>query len=169
MRIGFQTTVTVVAALAVGVLGVLGGVTLAKGTKPEYVLVPAGTAKFAPVDPKNPAGLQMAVLSGDPKTGPVAFLLKLPKGPAPIHWHSSDYYAWTVEGNTKHWLPGKEADAKSNPPGTFWFQPGGPTGPHGDECLSDSCTVYIMMPGKFDFTPVPDAKAPPAKMPPAKK
>jgi len=166
MRIGWKTSVTVVAAFA---FGIASGVTFAKTAKPEYVLTPAGTAKFAPVDPKNPAGLQMAVLSGDPKTGPVAFLLKLPKGPAPIHWHSSDYYAWTVEGKTKHWLPGKEADAKENPPGTFWFQPGGATGPHGDECLSDSCTIYIMMPGKFDFTPVADPKAPPAKTPPAKK
>jgi hypothetical protein len=161
MRIGWKTTVTVVAAFSVGVLG---GVTIAKTGKPEYVLVPAGSAKLAPVDPKNPGGIQQAVLSGDPKTGPVAFLLKLPKGPAPLHWHSSDYYAFTVEGNSKHWLPGKEAEAKSNPPGTFWFQPGGAANPHGDECLSDSCTVFIMMPGKFDFTPAAaDATAPPAK------
>jgi hypothetical protein len=160
MRSGWKTSVTVIAALTVGVLG---GVTVAKGTKPEYVLVPAGSSKFSPVDPKNPGGIQMAVLSGDPKTGPAAFLLKLPKGPAPIHWHSSDYYAWVVDGKTKHWLPGKEADAKEGGTGTFWFQPGGATGPHGDECLSDSCTIYIMMPGKFDFTPVADAKTPPAK------
>lgn len=166
MRIGWKTSVTVGAAFA---LGAIGGVTIAKTAKPEYVLVPNGTAKFAALDPKNPGGIQQAVLSGDPKTGPVAFLLKLPKGPAPLHWHSSDYYAFTVEGKTKHWLPGKEADAQENSPGTFWFQPGGPSGPHGDECLSDSCTVFIYMPGKFDFTPAAAAKAPPAKMPPVKK
>ena len=152
MRIGWKTSILAVAAFAVGIAG---GITYAK-TKAEYVLIPSGGAKFAPVDPKNPGGIQMAVLSGDPKTGPTAFELKLPKGPAPIHWHSSDYYAWTVEGNTKHWLPGKEADARPNPPGTFWFQPGGATGPHGDECLSDSCTIFVFMPGKFDFTPVAD-------------
>lgn len=155
MRIGWKTSVPVVAAFAVGIAG---GITYAKA-KADYVLVPAGAAKFAPLDPKNPGGIQMAVLSGDPKTGPAAFELKLPKGPAPIHWHSSDYYAVTLDGNTRHWLPGKEADARSNPPGTFWFQPGGATGPHGDECLSDSCTVFIFMPGKFDFTPAAD-KAP---------
>lgn len=105
----------------------------------------------------------MAVLSGDPRTGPVGLLLKLPKGAAPLHWHSSDYYAITLEGNTKHWLPGKDAEAQSNPPGTFWFQPGGPTGPHGDECLSDSCVIFVQMPGKFDFTPAADAKAPARK------
>jgi len=156
MRIGWKTSAPVAAALA---LGIAGGVTVAKTAKPEYVIVPSGGAKFAPVDPKSPGGLQMAVLSGDPMTGPVAFFLKIPKGAAPLHWHSSDYYALTVEGNTRHWLPGKDAEAKSNPPGTFWFQPGGPTGPHGDECLSDSCIVFIQMPGKFDFTPAADPKA----------
>ena len=156
MSIGWKTSVAVVAA---AVVGVAGGMTYAKQAKPEYTLVPGGSAKFAPLDPANPGGAQLGVLSGDPKTGPVAFLLKLPKGAAPLHWHSSDYYALTVDGNTKHWLPGKDADAKSNPPGSFWFQPGGPTGPHGDECLSESCTIFVYMPGKFDFTPA----APPKK------
>jgi hypothetical protein len=158
MQIGWKTSIAMAAALVVGAAG---GITYAK-TKLDYVLVPAGSAKFAPLDPKSPGGLQIAVLSGDPKTGPVAFLLKLPKGPAPLHWHSSDYTAWTVEGNTRHWLPGKDAEAKSNPPGTFWFQPGGASNAHGDECLSDSCVVLIQMPGKFDFTPVAD-KAPAKK------
>lgn len=161
MRIGWKTTVTVVAAFAVGVLG---GVTVAKTAKPEYALVAAGSAKFAPLDPKNPGGAQQAVLSGDPKTGPVAFLLKLPKGAAPVHWHSSDYYAFTIEGTTKHWLPGKEADAKANAAGTFWFQPGGSAAAaHGDECVSDTCISFIFMPGKFDFTMADAPKAPPAK------
>jgi hypothetical protein len=156
MRIGSKVSITVIAAFA---LGIVGGVTVAKTAKPEYVLVPAGSAKFAPLDPKNPGGIQMAVLSGDPKAGPTAFLLKLPKGPAPLHWHSSDYYAWSVEGNTRHWLPGKDAEAKPNPPGTFWFQPGGSAAAaHGDECLSDSCTLLIQMPGKFDFTPADNPK-----------
>ena len=25
---------------------------------------------------------------------------------------------------------------------------------HGDECVTDSCTLFIMMPGKLDMTPV---------------
>jgi hypothetical protein len=165
MRIGWKTSITVITAVALG--AVVGGVTVAKTAKPEYVLIPGSEAKFSPLDPKNPNGFQMAVLSGDPKTGPVAFELKIPKGAAPIHWHSSDYYALTIEGNTKHWLPGKEAEAKSNPPGTFWFQPGGASAPHGDECLSDGgCKAFIFMPGKFDFTPVADKMAP--KMAPKK-
>lgn len=156
MRIHGKTTLVAAGAFAAGIIG---GVTYAKGAKPEYTLVPAGSAKLAPLDPKNPSGIQLALLSGDAKTGPMAFLLKVPKGPAPIHWHQSDYYALTIEGNTKHWLPGKEADAKPNPPGTFWFQPGGSAATaHGDECLSDSCTLFLYMPGKFEFTVVPPAK-----------
>jgi quercetin dioxygenase-like cupin family protein len=134
--------------------------------KAEYNIVPAGTAKFAPADPKMPAGPQVSIVSGDPKTGPVTLFLKLPKGPAPIHWHTSDYSAVILEGKAKHWLPGKEADAKEVGPGTAWFQPGGSAKEaHGDECLTDSCLVFIVMPKKFDFTVVPaktDTK-PPAK------
>ena len=156
MRIGWKTTVTVVAAFAIGGIG---GVTVAKTAKPEYTLVAAGSSKFAPVDPKNPAGIQMAVLSGDPKTGPTAFLLKLPKGAAPIHWHTANYWAVTVEGQTKHWLPGKEKDAKASGPGTAWYQPGGSDATaHGDECMSDSCTVFVYMDKQFDFTPMPAPK-----------
>jgi hypothetical protein len=158
------------------VVGVVGLVTLGLGAvaiakpKQEYTIVPPGTAKFAPADPKQPKGMQISVVSGDPMSGPVALFLKLPKGAAPIHWHSSDYTAIIVEGSAKHWLPGKEADAKANGPGTAWFQPGGDAkAAHGDECVSDSCTIFITMPGKFDMTVVPAAT--PAKPPvtPAKK
>jgi hypothetical protein len=158
--IGKKIRIGAIAAFAAGIMGCA---THGEGTKPPFTLVPAGAAKFAPLDPSNPGGIQMALLSGDAKTGPMAFLLKVPKGPAPFHWHSSDYVALTIEGNTRHWLPGQQADAKPNPPGSFWFQPGGGAADaHGDECLSDSCTVFLYMPGKFDFTVVVD-KAAPAK------
>jgi hypothetical protein len=54
---------------------------------------------------------------------------------------------------------GKGADAKPNPPGMFCFQPGGSAATaHGDECLSNGCTLFLYMPGKFEFTVVPPAK-----------
>jgi hypothetical protein len=142
---------TLLIALAVLATGSLA---YSRTAKSPYVMVPAGTASFVPLDPKNPKGLQQAVLSGDPKVGPVAFIMKFPKGRLPMHFHSSDYYAWVVEGHMKHWLTGKEAEAKENPPGTFWFQPGGADGVHDDECLSDSCQLYVYMTGKFDAIPV---------------
>ena len=150
--------VIAVAGLA---LGALAGATYAKQAKPEYVFVAAGSAKFAPLDPKlGDKGPQVAVISGDPKTGPVAVLLKLTKGASPIHYHSSDYYAVTVEGQTKHWLAGKDADAKASGPGTAWFQPGGTAATaHGDECVSDTCLAFLYFPGKFDLQlPAPAKK-----------
>ena len=139
----------VVAALSLAI----GGVSSA-GPKPEYALVPPSAAKLVPLNPKNPQGGQMAVLSGDPKTGPVALMLKLPKGTSPVHWHTSAYYAVTVEGTTRHWLAGKEAEARDNPPGTFWYQPGGDASTtHGDACVSESCTLFVYMAGKFDVQP----------------
>ena len=49
-------------------------------------------AKFAPVDPTQPDGPQMAVLWGDPAKGPSAMLLKFKKGSNPLHIHNSDYH-----------------------------------------------------------------------------
>jgi hypothetical protein len=144
------------AIIITGAIAVLATASLgySRTAKPPYVMVPAGKANFVPLDPANPQGLQQAVLSGDPKVGPVAFIMKFPKGRLPMHFHSSDYYGWVVEGQMKHWLAGKEAEAKENPPGTFWFQPGGADGVHDDECLSDRCQLYVYMTGKFDATPV---------------
>src|SRR5216117_4212827 len=81
-----------------------------KPARPPYVMIPAGEAVFAPLDPKNPQGLQQAILAGDPKVGPVTFIMKFPKGRLPLHFHSSDYYGWIVEGKMKHWLAGKESE-----------------------------------------------------------
>jgi hypothetical protein len=152
-------------AFVVSTVAVLGTGELAHGkvtphAKPPYLMVPAGAATFAALDPKNPDGLHQAILSGDPRVGPVAFLMKFPKGRLPMHYHSSDYYALIVDGKMKHWLPGKEAEAKENPPGTFWFQPGGADGVHDDECVSQSCTLYVYMDGKFDAIPAPPTPAP---------
>jgi hypothetical protein len=151
------------AAAALGglVIGGLSGAVFAKaGDKPAYVLDTPDALKWNPIDPKMPKGAQAAIVSGDPMTGPVAFELKLPKGPSPIHYHTSDYYAVIVAGSTKHWLATEDGTkAKANPVGTAWFQPGGSDkSAHGDECVTDSCTLFIMMPGKLDLIPVPPAK-----------
>jgi quercetin dioxygenase-like cupin family protein len=135
------------------------GVSHAKKAK-EFVVVPAGTAKFVPFIPQDPEHSPLvAVLHGDPKTGPVAFLLKT-KGPAPIHYHTSDYYALVVSGVARHWENGKDSEKQDLQPGSFWFQPGGDKKTaHGDECVTpEGCTIYIFMPNKQDLIPL-DAKS----------
>jgi hypothetical protein len=137
------------------------GFAVAKGgdAAKELVIVPSGEAKFAPATP-DPNGPQAAIVSGDPKTGPVAFFLKT-KGKAPTHWHTSDYWVVNLKGEVKHWLPGKDADAKVLKEGSFWFQPGGSDKTaHNDECVTkDGCLSFLVMTGKLDFFPVKDSGA----------
>jgi hypothetical protein len=147
----------VAAALGGLMLGGLGGAVFAKGAAaPAYSISTPDQLKWAPIDPSQPKGAQVAVISGDPATGPVAFELKLPKGAVPLHYHTSDYYAVVVAGSQKHYLPGDDASKqKANPVGTAWFQPGGSDKTaHNDECVTDSCTLFIMMPGKLDLIPI---------------
>ena len=126
----------------------------AGGATKEMVIVPAGEAKFVAATP-DPKGPQAAIVSGDPKTGPVAFFLRT-KGKAPTHWHTSDYWVVVLKGEVKHWLPGKEKDAKVLKAGTFWFQPGGDEKTaHNDECLTaDGCESFLVMPKGLDFFPI---------------
>lgn len=125
---------------------------LANGPKWPYTITPGGTAKFVPLDPKDPNGAQISIISGDLKSGPVALLFKRPKGAVPVHWHTSDYYAVIIEGQTKHWLAGHDVPAKANGVGTAWFQPGGSAATaHGDECVTDSCTLFLYLEHGVDY------------------
>jgi quercetin dioxygenase-like cupin family protein len=106
-------------------------------------------AKFVPIDPANPDAAQIAVLWGDPATGPSAMLLKMKKGGGALHTHTSDYHLTLIQGTMKHWLKGEqEADAKPLGPGSYWFQPGNQA--HGNSCLADECVMFIKWEGKRD-------------------
>ena len=149
---GWKVPLLAIASFGLGAAGFA----VAKSAAPakEMVIVPPADAKFVPATP-DPNGPLAAVVAGDPKTGPVAFLLKT-KGKAPTHWHTSDYFSVVLKGEVKHWLPGKDADAKPLKEGATWFQPGGTDKTaHNDECLTaDGCLLYIVMPGKLDLIPV---------------
>lgn len=120
----------------------------------QMIVLPSRDAKFIPFDPAHPEGPQFAVLSGDPKMGPVAVLLKLKKGSGPLHSHSADYHGMLIQGSARHWAQGQqEADAKVLDPGSYWFQPGGQV--HGDACLSDECLIFASFEGRMDVTRAP--------------
>jgi len=122
-----------------------------------YKLVAPSELSYAPLDPSQKDGLQVAVVHGDLKTGATFFLKVPPKMNAGLHTHTSDYAAVVVSGAPRHWLPGKDKQAKPLAAGSFWFQPGGQ--PHGDECTgTEPCVLFINMPGMFDFAPAPKAK-----------
>ena len=106
-------------------------------------------AKFTPVNPQRPQGAQIAVLSGDPNTGPSAMLLRMPKGAGVMHVHTADYHCVVLEGTMQHWEQGQsQTQAKLLNPGSFWFQPGNAA--HSDACLSEQCLMYVQWAGPRD-------------------
>jgi quercetin dioxygenase-like cupin family protein len=123
-----------------------------------FKLVPAASLAYKPIDPSKPGGPEVALVTGDLESGG-GFFLKLPPGSkSGLHTHSSDYHAVVVGGAPKHWIAGEEKKAKPLGVGSYWFQPG--TQPHGDECTgTEPCVLYLVVMGKFDFAPAPNAKA----------
>jgi quercetin dioxygenase-like cupin family protein len=121
----------------------------AQNTAAQHV-TSADAVKFSPLDPKNPGGPAIAVVSGDLQgKGPISLFLKLPKGPAPVHTHTFGYHGTVVRGQAKHWPAGAEAKAQTLGPGSYWYQPG--KAPHGDECVANECLLLIQMEGPYDF------------------
>ena len=118
-------------------------------TPSPMIVVAYEDAKFIPVDPGRPDSPEIAVLWGDPRTGPSAMLIRLRKGPQPMHTHSSDYHLVVLQGVVKHWSADEtESDAKPLGPGSYWFQPGNEA--HADSCVSDVCVAHLVWSGKQD-------------------
>jgi hypothetical protein len=107
--------------------------------------------KWSPLDPSNPKGPQVSIITGDMKTGPVEFLLKVPAGfKAPVHSHTSDYYAVEVAGAHAH--GDDEKSAKSHAIGSTYFEPAKHA--HFDSCTSkEDCLTLVYFPNGFDFIP----------------
>ncbi|MCL1633095.1 cupin domain-containing protein [Luteimonas sp. SX5] len=121
----------------------------AASSGPPMIVAPYEQAVFVPSNPDNPGGTQIAVLKGDPTTGPSAMLMRMKKGASPLHVHSSDYQLVVIEGTMKHLgAAQRESDAKPLGPGSYWFQPGEQA--HSDACLVDECLMYIVWSGKRD-------------------
>lgn len=138
------TVLACIGCLAIGFAA--GGLAAGKGA---MVVTPFDKAQFRPVDPKQPEGTQIAVLRGDPATGPSAMLMRQVRGNSAMHVHSSDYDLVLIKGQMKHWSPDDiERDAPVLGPGSYWFQPGNE--PHAGSCLTDECLMYVQWNGKRD-------------------
>ena len=124
------------------------------GKADSYLLVARDDVKFAPADPSKPDGVKLGIVSGDPKTGPVAFIVEIPAGgTAGLHSHTSEYHAIVVGGAPAHWLPHEKNEGEAQAVGTYWFQPGGYV--HGDRCTGATpCHAFVMMPKPLDVKPV---------------
>lgn len=127
----------------------------------KWVVTTLADAKWMPLDPKNPKGIQISVVQGDPTKGPHTILLKMPAGSkSGVHSHTADYSAVVLQGTPTH--SDTDVDAKPLAAGTTWFQPGKQN--HNNNCPgAQDCISFISMAGPSDFIP---AAPPPA---PAKK
>jgi hypothetical protein len=106
--------------------------------------------------PERP-GMQFAVLSGDPKTGPYTQLRRVPAGTDnPLHAHGSELTNVIVSGV---WYTGADAaSARDFGPGSVVMMPADWVHVSGCRAGSD-CVFYQDGKGKFDFKPA----APPSR------
>lgn len=107
----------------------------------------------------QPDGTSIAVISGDPATGPSVMFKKYKSGPIPMHSHPSGYHAVVLQGTAKHWAQGvTEANSPPLRPGSYWFQP--PELIHTDACVdvSGECIIFVQNLGRRGFIPAEPAK-----------
>lgn len=115
--------------------------------------------KWVP-NPGN-AEVLMAVVKGDPATGPHAAFHKFKPGfSAGLHTHSSDFNIAVISGTL---IAGPEGGPeKKLPAGSYEYQPHGVK--HTTGCdTSSECVIFIVASGKFDLMPADGKKAEPAK------
>lgn len=114
------------------------------------LMVSFGDLKWTEVPERK--GMQMAVLSGDPKTGPYTQIRKVPAGTDnPPHAHSSEITNVIISGV---WYTGTDsASARDFGPGSVVRMPADWV--HVSGCRAGSeCVFYQDGKGKFDFKPV---------------
>ncbi len=126
---------------------------LAGASQAAAATTPISEARFTPINPGEPNSAQIAVLRGDPATGPSDMLMRFGRGEGVPHIHSSDYRLVVIEGSMKHAEPGGYPSASLMGPGSYWFQPANE--PHVDSCHSDQCTMFISWSGKRDAMRAP--------------
>jgi quercetin dioxygenase-like cupin family protein len=113
--------------------------------KKGALLVPAADVKWN--DVPNFAGVQMAVLDGDPSKGPSHFLIKFVGGfSAPLHHHTANHFATVVAGTLLMTVDGAE---QKLPAGSF-FGFSRKT-KHATACVAGSdCILSVDARGKWD-------------------
>ncbi len=100
--------------------------------------------------PERP-GMQFALLSGNPSSGPYTQMRKVPAGTDnPLHSHSNEIKNVIVKGV---WYTGRDtASAKDFGPGSIVVMPGNWV--HVSGCRAGAeCVFYQEGKGKFDFKP----------------
>lgn len=120
--------------------------------RPGAVTLSLDDIQWAPVDPNNAAGPQIAPLWGDPTRGPYGALLRVPAGfESPMHTHSHDERVVVIAGASVHWGEGEDAaNARIMTAGDYMLMPAGVR--HVSAATDDAeCIEFITQDGRFDF------------------
>jgi len=118
----------------------------------EKSITPYKDLRFVPLGEGNP--VEAALLWGDPATGPVAFLVRMPAGYAePWHSHTSTCRAVLIEGEFRSRGEDAATDfADIYGPGAYLVQPGGQT--HTEVNAGDRpLLALVFFEGPADFVP----------------
>lgn len=145
-----STRYAVLAMALLAMISVRSGPVLAEDM--GYEIKAMEDLKFVPFGEGSP--VQMSLLWGDPATGPVGFLLKIPPGfDAGMHSHTSNYRAVILDGKALHWIDSEDkAAVKPVGEGGYWSQPGGQV--HGDANPGDQpALALVIFDGPVDFIP----------------
>ena len=121
----------------------------ARAQAPAFLLWPAADLKWS--EHPRIKGAKVAVLWGDPATGPYGALRTFPGGlHLPTHTHTYDFKAVILAGTLVIAMDG--GPSKELGPGSYAFVAGGPGHPHIIDCKAGAACVYFEeRPGKNDI------------------
>ncbi len=106
--------------------------------------------QFAPLAEGSP--VHVALLWGNPQTGPAAVMVKFPEGyKEPWHSHTSTYHAVLIKGEFRSRSPeGGQESERVLGPGSYILQPGGVT--HAElNAGSGESLAMVYFDGPVDF------------------
>jgi len=106
---------------------------------------------FNPIAEGSP--VEVAVLWGDPSTGPAAVMVRFPEGyEEPWHSHSSTYHSVLVRGEFQSRSRGETDSTTVYGPGSYAVQPGGAA--HQEVNAGKGHLVaFVYFDGPIDFAP----------------
>ncbi|MBX2838311.1 MAG: cupin domain-containing protein [Gammaproteobacteria bacterium] len=119
----------------------------------EVLTIGLEEVDWIPFDLRDPDGLAMATLWGDPNSGPFGGLFRVPPGfESPMHVHSRGERIVQIKGTSIHWgLDGDRQSARVLKPGDYFQMPGGV--PHVSATADEESIEFITMDGAFDYAP----------------
>jgi quercetin dioxygenase-like cupin family protein len=117
----------------------------------------AADIPWAPFNPKQPEGIHVYAIKGDPSKGVFSAIVKMPAGlKIPMHTHDHAYSGVVLSDGFA--AGPTSADAQVLPKFTSWVQPAGAS--HVNECRSENpCIFMVNFKGAVNMTPVEETVA----------